>query len=121
MEAKKIESDGEALKNYYNGICIEIRSQSYDFGITYNASAVPMYVIGKSVFIGQRQYLGSQFSLGYLWRCKFLQRRRCNSRIGFRLLSKNYLMLKPIQKLYNTKEVNAIYLHRHLLLRMEIG
>jgi hypothetical protein len=41
----------------------------------YNASVV----VGKSVFQSRSKYFFFQNALGYLWRCKFLQRWRCNS------------------------------------------
>jgi hypothetical protein len=52
------------------------RGQSYDFGMyNYDASVV----IGQGVFQGKVKYFCIQIALGYSWRCKFLQRRRCNS------------------------------------------
>jgi hypothetical protein len=48
-------------------------SQSYDFGINnYNASAVAVAVVGKSVFQKEINYFCFQNTLGYSWRCKFL-------------------------------------------------
>jgi hypothetical protein len=50
---------------------------SYDFWIySYNASVV----VGQSVFSKWKKILFKTDSIGYSWRCKFLQRWRCNSR-----------------------------------------